>query len=51
MILAGPYRLARDPHAYYLVRVRVDPDADRELVRGAENTFTLAAQHLAQART
>lgn len=32
------------------MRVLADPDADRELVRGAENAFTLAAQHLAQAQ-
>lgn len=51
MILARPYRLrAETRSAYYLVRVLADPNADRELVRGAENAFTLAAQHLAQAQ-
>lgn len=51
MILARPYRLrAETRSAYYLVRVLADPDADRELVRGPENAFTLAAQHLAQAQ-
>jgi hypothetical protein len=51
LILARPYRLrAETRSAYYLVRVLADSDADRELVRGPENAFTLAAQHLAQAQ-
>jgi hypothetical protein len=51
LILDRPYRLrAEIRSAYYLVRVLADPDADRELVRGPENAFMLAAQHLAQAQ-
>jgi hypothetical protein len=37
------YRLrAETRSAYYLVRLLADPDADRELVRGAENVIELS---------